>query len=987
MRLAARECRFGSGYSLFVFTFSTLRLAQAGSRRANPPSESGESLRLGDVRRDKRRAPSYSPQAAVRQPAENDLGLVGRERERARIDALLNEAADGQSGALVITGEPGIGKSALLRYALSRVDGTTHLSARGAESESELAFASLADFVRPVLDNLSRIPSAQAAALSGALGLGPPAAGDRFVICAATLSLLDSAAERRPLLGIVDDAHWLDTSSAQAIVFTARRLGTEGIVLLLASPAIEGTVLERAGIEELQLSGLEEEAARELLAQRTQEIAPQVVERLVAETAGNPLALLELSELLSADQLTGAEPLAGSLPPATTVERLFAHRVGELPESTQQALLVLAASESGRLADLAPALHELGLDVADLDPAEQARLVTSHDETIDFRHPLLRSAVYNAAGTGARRAAHRALAEEASRDRRAWHLSAAAPEREDDVADALETSALASRKRGGHAEAAAAFERAAELTTDGERRARRLVSAADESRIAGGGDHALRLLDGALESTDDAQLVAEIQHLRGTVEMWRGEPAEAYAVLVHGAEAVEPIDPSKAARMLADAAWASFMAGEINDGLEVARRACAVAERAEELTQVLAGATLGLALLLRGETDDALPLLVRYQELLDEGEHGSRAYHLLRPAGQVLTWLERYEGAEALFQQTIASARENSALGALPYALAGLANVDFRTGQWVTAYAGASEAVRIAEDTDQRTLLAFALISLSRVEAALGRADDCRAHVARALECSSVGAIAALASSILGFLELGLGRAEEAIAALSGLAQDVRNRGLEEPNVIQWAPELIEAYVRVGRTKDAERELEFLARQAEQTGRKWALATAARCRVLLVPDDEIDTAFAEAIALWDETTPFPRARTQLCYGERLRRARRRADAREPLLAALEVFERLRAVPWIERAASELAATGVAASVRDPIEAEQLTPQELQVALVVAKGATNREAGAALFLSPKTIETHLSRVYRKLDVRSRTELANLVTSGGVAALST
>jgi DNA-binding CsgD family transcriptional regulator len=370
-----------------------------------------------------------------------------------------------------------------------------------------------------------------------------------------------------------------------------------------------------------------------------------------------------------------------------------------------------------------------------------------------------------------------------------------------------------------------------------------------------------------------------------------------------------------------------------------------------------------------------MPYLERYQVLLDKPGSETRAFHLLRPVGQVLTWLERYEQAREVFDEMVERARSESALGALPYALAGKADVDFRIGNWAAAYAGASEAVRIAEDTDQRTLLAFALISLARIEAGQGRDDDCRAHADRAVETTSTGSITAYRASVLGLLALGLGKSEEAVEYLRELAHNVRERGLEEPNVLQWSADLIEAYVRSGRDSDAEAELDSLERQVAQTGRAWALAAAARCRGLLAPDDQLDDVFSLQAA-----TPFERARTELCYGERLRRAKRRTDAREPLQAALETFERLGARGWAERAAKELAATGVTAKTREPSATESLTPQELQVALTVARGATNREAGAALFLSPKTVESHLSRIYRKLNVRSRTELAHQLSSG-------
>jgi DNA-binding CsgD family transcriptional regulator len=920
----------------------------------------------------------------------NGSQLIGREGECGRIDALLDDAQAGRSCALLVTGEAGIGKSALLEYARARANGMARLRAQGVESEAELAFAALADFFHPALDCLAQIPGHQAAALSGALAIGPPTASDRFAVCAATLSLLGAASDERPLLGVVDDAHWLDASSAQAFLFAARRLGGEGVALLIALRDTETTVFQGGELDELHLGGLEREAAGELLARSNTTISDDVADRLFAETAGNPLALLELSRLLSERQLAGQDPLGSPLPAAVTVEQSFRQRVAALPESTQRALLVVAASESGRLHDIEPALETLDLRVEDLDGAERAGLIDCTDETAVFRHPLLRSAVYHSATASARRAVHRALAaaaiDEPTQAGRAWHLAAGAAEHDEEVGAVLERSARETRRRGGHAEAASALARAAELTQAPILRARRLLEAADGARIAGRSEWALRLLDDAMAATSDPLLSAEIQHLRGVVEMWRGEPLQAYAVLVAGAESAQAVNPSKAARMLADAGWACFMAGNIQDGLDVSRRGRAVADGTDDVTEILAGATYGLALLLGGDSEQAMPLFQRYQRLREGAPAEVRAYHLLRPAGQVLMWLERYDAARTLFDEMIALARAESALGALPYALAGLADVNFRTGNWVAAYAGASEAVRIADETDQRTLLAFALISLARVEAAQGREAECRAHVASALDNLPSGSIAAYAQSTFGLLELGLGQTPEAITVLRELAHNARLRGLEEPNAIQWAPDLVEAYMRAGRPDDAAEELALFAGQAQRTGRTWALAAASRCRGLLADDGDYDEAFAEAFEWHEHTrTPFEKARTELCYGERLRRDKRRADAREPLESALRTFEKLQAAPWIERAASELAATGVTARAREQSAAGQLTPQELQVALTVAEGATNREAGAALFLSPKTIETHLSRVYRKLNVRSRTELAHLLATSDVTAL--
>jgi class 3 adenylate cyclase/DNA-binding CsgD family transcriptional regulator len=926
-------------------------------------------------------------QRPLRVQAEDEsVELIGRDSEIARIAALLDEAQSGGSGALVVRGEAGIGKSSLLRFAVEGAEDMIALRARGMESESELAFAALGDLFRPVVAHLNDLPEPQAAALAAALALGPPVAGDRFTVCAATLSLLAAVAEVAPVVAVVDDAQWLDPSSTEALLFAARRLDSEGVALLFGLRDDEGGPFDGGGLDELPLGGLELEDALELLSRLPKyEVAESVAKRLVHSTRGNPLALVEIPAVLNEQQLSGVEPIDDPLPAAPTVNRALLQQVGKLTEATQKALLVAAASETGGLDEITLALNALAIDPEALDAAEESGLISIAEDVLEFRHPLLRAAVYHAATAGARQAAHQALAESSagkSTDRRAWHLAAATSTADEMVASALEEAALEARARGGHPEAAITLERAARLTSDKEERARRLFEAADDSRIAGRADRALELLDEALGETSEPLTRARIQHLRGAVEMWFGRPREAHRLLVEEAPKVSDVDPAKAARMLTDASWACVMAADIADGLRTAQQAQASAEDAGGITQIYAAAALGVALLLSGRAREARPLLERFQPLLERTAF-DRMRQLSIPV-QVLTWIEEYDLARQLITKTIDAARQQSALGALPYPLAGLSELDFRTGHWAAAYAGAAEGVRFGEETGQDTTHAFSLVCLARVEAAQGREEDCRKHIAQALEIAphGIGGAAAQAVSVLGLLELGLGRSEDSIAILAPFGVRVRQHGLGEPAVIQWAPDLIEAYLRAGRNEEAEAELDIFEQQAEETGRIWALAAGSRCRGVLASEDEFEDHFVRAIELHRGTpTPFELARTELCFGEQLRRHRRRSDAREPLRSALEAFERLGAEPWAERARGELGASGETARRRDPSAAGQLTPQELQVALVVAQGATNREAGAALFLSPKTIEAHLGRIYRKLEVRSRTELARMLASEG------
>src|SRR5436305_2882290 len=450
--------------------------------------------------------------------------LLGREHETARIDRLLDEAREGQSGALVLSGEPGIGKTALLDYAAKRPEGMTVLEARGIESEAELPFVALADLLRHAIGLIERIPEPQAAALRAALALGPRAAGDRFTVCAGVLSLLAAAADESPVLVLVDDAQWVDRSSMQAVLFAARRLDAEGIAVLIARR--RDSEVDLSGVPEIDLGGLAEDAASALL-QRSGPVAASVAAELIAASGANPLALIEVPSLLTPAQLTGVEPLGGPIPTGDALERAFMRRVGELPDQTQRALVVAAASGLSDFDEIVAAVERAGLEPDALDAAERAGLTVVDGSRFSFQHPLLRSAVYQGATALMLRAAHEALARGGG-ERRPWHLAAAADEPDAALTAELERSASTARRRGGHAEAAAALETAAQLTEEDDARAKLLRDAAHEAWRAGQTGRALLLLDDALAHATERELIGRIHHLYGVIEMWRGSPAAAY---------------------------------------------------------------------------------------------------------------------------------------------------------------------------------------------------------------------------------------------------------------------------------------------------------------------------------------------------------------------------------------------------------------------------------------------------------------------------
>jgi DNA-binding CsgD family transcriptional regulator len=854
------------------------------------------------------------------------------------------------------------------------------LRARGLESEAELPFAALGDVLRPVLGTLDRIPTRQAAALSGALAIGPPAPGDRFAVAVATLGLLSAASEREPLLVVVDDAQWVDGLSLEALLFAARRLQEERVVLLFAVRPEEGGFQDEA-FETLVLTGLGRDIAVELL-DDVPGLHPHVATHIADATGGNPLALLELPRQLSSDQLSGREALPAQLPVAPAIERGFLRRIRELPQNAQSALAIAAAADSNDAKTLFSTLSELRLDRTDLAPAEAEGLVVLEKGRFDFFHPLLRSTLYSNLPVDERRAIHaaygRALSGDDNLERRAAHLAEAAEAPDDPTAATLEAAAERALARGGYSAAARTLQRAAVFTTTPAARARRLLRAAQNFRLAGDHQLALDLLDEALlAGQDDRLLCADIHHVRIKVVTTIILPLQAGLTLAAEAESIASQDPARAALLLAHSAQTAAFTGNGLDALSAARRSRALLRTVRGGADVEAAALLGHAFLLSGERAAAA-------EMADEvGRERARASRddaeVGMLYGSLLFWLEAYEPARQELQSQIAAARSAGALGMLPRLLDTLAAVDTRTGRWVDAYATSTEALALARETRDGRQTASALTTLARLEAGQGKAPDCRAHAQEALDLArryGDRLAEAWAIAALGLLELGLGRAEEAIVEFARL-ETVAAGNFFDSAAVMWRADRIEAQIRARRVEDVSQSLESTRDNAG--GSAWVRAAAARSRALMVDPVDIDRAFGEALRLHEHAgIPFELARTELCYGERLRRSRRLSEARRPLRSSLATFERLGAVPWAERARKELGASGERAepSGRNA-RISTLTGQELQVALIVADGATNREAAAALFVSPKTIEGHLGRAYAKLGVRSRTELARLL----------
>ena len=891
--------------------------------------------------------------------------LVGRDRECALVDRLLERARAGAAGVLLVVGEAGMGKTALLDYAAERADGMTVVRAVGIESEARLDFSALFDVFRPLLDRIEALPERQRAALSGPLGLGPGGSLDRFSLGTATLTLLAAAAEDTPLLVLLDDAQWLDPASAEALLFAARRLVAERVALLVASREDAGDRFAPASFETLALGDIGNDATAALLEAHTgHRVAPDVAARLRRATAGSPLALVELAAQLTPSQLSGAEPVPDPVPVGAAVENAFAERAAELPDEARRALLVAALSASGRVEPVVEALRLLGLDERALEPGEDAELISLDGGSLGFRHPLVRSAVAQGAAGSDRRQVHRALAAAMaghSQEQRARHLAAAALGPDQEAADALADAAVRTRARSGWASAALMLERAARLTPGADTRRQRLLDAAESAWVAGRIELTLALTQELLADGDPGPGRSRALRLRSQMELHCGDVGRALDHLLEAAGRLERDDPSAAIALLADAVEAAELLSEPGRALDAARQAARLV-RDEAEDAFLAELALGQALRLLGRPWEARAHLERALQLLATSDKLKVSMRACRRGAYAAGWLGHIPEGLELARRATEAARDQRAFGPLGHALAVSSWLTACSGRWREARAQASEGLERARESHCAWASTSCLEELAWLAAAEGSEQSCRTHAAEASEVAArAGFRSDRAPLALGMLELGLGRAPEAVSAYDKLGP----APLTEHGVERGAG-LVEAHVRAGQLDQARAAFGHMPGVEGDP-------LVARCRGLLASEDAFETPFREALDLHAEHDAFAAARTRLCFGERLRRSGRRVDARTELRAAHEVFDRLGARPWAGRAASELRATGERLGRRQARTGEELTAQELQVALQAADGKTNKEVGAALFLSPKTVDFHLRRVYRKLDVRTRAEL--------------
>jgi DNA-binding CsgD family transcriptional regulator len=891
---------------------------------------------------------------------------------------MLDEVRAGRSTALVVCGEAGIGKTALLDYVAERADGCRVLRAVGVEAEMELPFAGLQLLCAPLLDGLERLPPPQRGALGTAVGMSAGAPPDPFLVGLAVLSLLSDAAEQQPLVCVVDDAQWLDRSSAQVLAFVARRLEAESVVLLFA----ERHPRERdelARLRELPLHGISSTSARELLASVISgPLDDRVAERIVAETRGNPLALLELPQGLAPAELAGGFGMTTALPLPGRIEDTFRERAAQLPTETQQLLLAAAAEPIGDSTLLWRAADQLGVPTEAAGPAEAAGLVTL-GARVTFRHPLLRSAIYGAASDEDRRSVHRALANasdpETDPDRRAWHRAHATLAPDEEVAGELERSADRARARGGLAATAAFLDRATALTPEPARRAERALSAARAKHDAGAPEAALKLLATAEMGPLDEVQRARLERLRAQLALAVRRGNDAPPLLLTAAKRLEPLDPALARETHLEALAAAVFAGRLSRGrgvreaAEAARAAPPAPQPARVIDLVLDGLATRFAESYAAGLEplrEALRALCRAEGQTEDDLHWLwLACRVAQDLWEDRTWHE-------LATRQVRLARDAGALGLLPTALHFRAGLEVHRGELAAASALLEEADAITEATGA-VPLRYASLWLAAW----------RGHEAEAVELiegglqdaasRGEGRVIGLAECSAAVLFNGLARYEAARAAAERASE------YDDLGFYAWALiELVEAATRSGETELAASTLERLAERTSLSGTDWAKGIEARSRALLTEGQAGEELYLEAIERLSRCgVKAHLARAHLLYGEWLRRENRRLDARAELRAAHELFVTMGAEAFAERAARELLATGERARKRSPDTRGHLTPQERQIAQLASEGYSNPEIGAQLFISPRTVEYHLHKVFTKLAISSRNQLESVL----------
>ncbi|MEV8376130.1 AAA family ATPase [Kribbella sp. NPDC056861] len=907
--------------------------------------------------------------------AKRERELQGRQQEFAVLDGLLDAARAGRSGVLVLRGEAGVGKSALLESLVARSNHCQVARAAGVESEMELVYSGLQQLIHPFLDRLDRLPAPQRDALGTAFGLVSGPAPDRFLVGLAVLSLLSEAAgASRPVLCVVDDAQWLDRMSAQVLAFVSRRLEAESVVMLFA--VRDGERHELTGLTELTVDGLDDDDARALLdSVLPGPTDPRVRERILAETRGNPLALLELPQAWTTAELADGVS-SGSL--AGRIEESFVRRLEPLPADTRLLLLIAAAEPLGDATLLWRAAEELGLGADPAAPAVESGLI-SFGQHIRFRHPLVRSAAYRMASPQERQAAHRALATvtdpEVDPDRRAWHRGQATDRPDEAIAAELESSARRSQGRGGFVAAAVFFERSAALTPDPHQRAERALAAASARRSSGGLREALTLLGSAAAGPPHALRAAEIERLRGRIAFDQGRAGDAARLLLSAAKQLEPLDPVESRETYLEALSAAMWStGPDAPGIlmETANAVPAAVESDRPADLLLNALALRFT---RGYAAAAPYLSKAVAEALrteittaEVGDWLWLAGNRVGGAVAIEVW-DIDTGLELGVRQA-RLARETGSLVQLQFALNFRANLLCETGDLATVAGLVEEDARIAAATGNPRI-GHSTMLLEAFRGNEATATQLINAITREATTQNQGRIVAFATYANAVLHNGLGRYDVALEAANRVfEQDIVGYG------VLVIGELAEAASRTGDTKLVESTLAWLTERTAAVPTDWGLGLLARVRALLTSDE---AAYRESLDHLSRTSlRVEIARGHLLYGEWLRREGRRVDAREQLRTAHELLLEMGLGGFAERARHELLATGETVRKRTPETANDLTAQEAQIAGLAQDGLTNPEIAAQLFISHRTVEWHLRKAYAKLGITSRRQLRGALT---------
>jgi DNA-binding CsgD family transcriptional regulator len=905
--------------------------------------------------------------------------LLDRQVERETLDHLVAGVRAGQSRVLVLHGQAGVGKTVLLEHLVAGAAGCRVVRVAGVESEMELPFAGLHALCAPMLGRLSRLPGPQREALSTAFGLDRGPSPDRFMVGLAVLSLLADSAEEEPLLCVVDDAQWLDGVSAQTLAFVARRLLAERVGLVF-SVRDDGTDDQLGGLPELAVEGLGERDSRRLLEATIPGLLDEGVrDRILAEASGNPLALLELPRGLTPTAIAGGFGLPGAMPLTGRIEQEFARQLDRLPHATRMLLLLAAADGVGDVTLLLRAAQDLGIGLDDAGPAAAAGLIDIGPRA-RFRHPLVRSAAYRTASVPERRDAHRALAgatdPQLDPDRRAWHQAHAAAGLDEKVAGELERSAGRAQARGGIAAAAAFLARAAELTPGDDLRGRRALAAAQAKFESAAPEAALELLAVAELSPLDGLERARLSRLRGEIVFALRRGSDAPPLLLDAARQLAAHDPALAREAHLEALGAAMYSGRlgsasgVRDAAEAARTAPAAPQPPRSIDLVLDGMATRFT---EGPAAGVPPLRAALQAFRDEALDDHEAimrWLLLCPVVQSLTVFELWddEAFAALAARAEQLARQAGALSMLPVTLTYLSGVHLFAGELTAAAARLQEADAITASTGNANLV-YGELLLAAWRGAESQAQQLIDAGRESATARGEGRVLALAAYGSAVLNNGLGRYEVALEA-ARIASEDEDQGYAAASLV----ELVEAAARAGRPDEAAAALPRLEERTLAAGTDWALGILARARGMAGEGGAAEAHFGEAVERLGRTgmrTELARAR--LLYGEWLRREGRRVDAREQLRTAHGDFSRFGAEAFAERARRELAATGETALKRTAATRDVLTPQEAQIARMAGEGRSNPEIGAELFLSPRTVEYHLRKVFTKLGINSRKEL--------------